>query len=426
MSMERGHLIVPMRINPKAIMALESFSQALLELETYAVARLVPKDGKDPTLVLLAPCIEPGYTKCLYEVELPFAEDMRAYKFPPLDRILTISGKVLKEHRHLPSPALQSAMDDFVDQMDISKLEVDDEGSVRGSSAPEKIVANLYSNPVEYAQMENTFSPMLHRINQVIRYRAVHPDGEVPPPMDILVKYMNPPDELMERVMPYVEKVRETSDVKRVPPKNLNKKRGRGNRKEEKPRSNLDVAALLTARNKESGYKITADNTIPEFKQVLDDTGDIAVVENAVKQVGNIATEMIKFSLGDDKYDRVVEIMQVMRTECIELETPNLYNEFARTLKEKMLSEQLNGDRREMWWKMKKMRLGLIDKRTSEQSDATEEDAQAVSVNLDVDDVVANTVAVPDDEMNDKTETKISRENQDEKLWKMRYDRTRS
>jgi ATP-dependent DNA helicase 2 subunit 2 len=128
MSMDKSHLVVPMRTNTKAIMAMESFSQALHELETYAVARLVTKSGKSPTLVLLTPCIEPGYTKCLYEVELPFAEDLRAYKFPPLDRILTISGKVLKEHRHLPSPALQDAMDNFVDQMDISKLEIDDEG----------------------------------------------------------------------------------------------------------------------------------------------------------------------------------------------------------------------------------------------------------------------------------------------------------
>jgi len=37
------------------------------------------------------------------------------------------------------------------------------------------------------------------------------------------------------------------------------------------------------------------------------------------------------------------------------------------------------GDRREMWWKVKKARLGLIDKKTSEVSDVSEEDAQAVS-----------------------------------------------
>jgi len=127
MNMERSHIIIPQRINDKAVMALSSFTHALWELESYAVARLVPKDGRDPTLVLLAPSIKRDY-ECLFEIELPFAEDVRAYMFPPLDRIVTISGKVIKEHRNLPSPALQDAMDDLVDAMDISEFDKDDEG----------------------------------------------------------------------------------------------------------------------------------------------------------------------------------------------------------------------------------------------------------------------------------------------------------
>jgi len=127
MNMERSHIIIPQRINDKAVMALSSFIHALWELESYAIARLVPKDSKDPSLVLLAPSIERDY-ECLFEIELPFAEDVRAYKFPPLDRIVTISGKVIKEHRNLPSPALQDAMDALVDAMDISEFDKDDEG----------------------------------------------------------------------------------------------------------------------------------------------------------------------------------------------------------------------------------------------------------------------------------------------------------
>lgn len=127
MNMERSHIVIPQRMNDKAVIALSSFVHALWELESYAAARLVPKDGKDPSLVLLAPSIERDY-ECLYEMELPFAEDLRAYKFPPLDRIVTISGKIIKEHRNLPSQALQDAMDDLVDAMDISEFDKDDEG----------------------------------------------------------------------------------------------------------------------------------------------------------------------------------------------------------------------------------------------------------------------------------------------------------
>jgi len=63
--------------------------------------------------------------------------------------------------------------------------------------------------------MDNVFTPLLHRINQVIRFRAVHPNEPVPPPYEILTKYMNPPDELMEKAMKCAEKVREVADVKK-------------------------------------------------------------------------------------------------------------------------------------------------------------------------------------------------------------------
>lgn len=127
MSLDRSHIVVAQRTNEKAIMAVSSLVHALFELESCAVARLVPKDGKDPILVLLSPLIEADY-ECLVEVELPFAEDVRAYKFPPLDRIVTVSGKVIKEHRNLPSDSLKQAMGDFVDHMDLSKFGTDDDG----------------------------------------------------------------------------------------------------------------------------------------------------------------------------------------------------------------------------------------------------------------------------------------------------------
>ena len=110
-------------------MALSSFVHTLYELDTCAIARFVPKPRKGPYLMLLSPGIEPDF-ECLIEVELPFAEDVRQYKFPPLDKIVTISGKTLTEHRNLPSKDLQSAMSNFIDKMDLSEFGVDDDGSV--------------------------------------------------------------------------------------------------------------------------------------------------------------------------------------------------------------------------------------------------------------------------------------------------------
>ena len=125
--MSKTNVIIAMRTNEKAIMALSSFVHALYELDTYAVARLVAKDGKHPIMVLLAPVIDSDY-ECLFEVELPFAEDLRSYRFPALDKIVTMSGKEIKQHRFLPSDGLMDAMSDYVDSMDLSKAGVDEDG----------------------------------------------------------------------------------------------------------------------------------------------------------------------------------------------------------------------------------------------------------------------------------------------------------
>lgn len=85
------------------------------------------KDGKDPQLLLLSPSIEPDI-ESLIDVPLPFAEDMRRYQFPPLDRVITVSGNVLTKHRNIPTDDLANAMSKYVDSMDLSSFGMDDEG----------------------------------------------------------------------------------------------------------------------------------------------------------------------------------------------------------------------------------------------------------------------------------------------------------
>lgn len=118
---------VAQRTNDKAQIALSSIIHALHELSSYAVARIVIKDGKDPQLLLLGPSIEPEL-ESLIDVPLPFAEDMRQYRFPPLDRVITMSGNVLTKHRNIPTDDLSNAMSAYIDSMDLSKFESDDEG----------------------------------------------------------------------------------------------------------------------------------------------------------------------------------------------------------------------------------------------------------------------------------------------------------
>lgn len=127
LNMGESCITVAATTNDKARMALSSLVHSLHELESYAVARFVPKNGKDPQIILLAPMIEPDI-EALIDIPLPFAEDLRLYRFPPLDRVITTSRATVKRHRNLPDDDLVDAMSNYVDSMDLSRFGKDENG----------------------------------------------------------------------------------------------------------------------------------------------------------------------------------------------------------------------------------------------------------------------------------------------------------
>ncbi|KAI1634123.1 putative Ku family DNA helicase [Biscogniauxia mediterranea] len=341
LNMGEAGMTVAQKFNDAAALKLSSLIHSLHELESYAIARIVTKDGKEPALILLAPHIDPDF-ECLYDVPLPFAEDVRNYAFPPLDKIITVSGNIItKDHRNLPSKELVEAMDDYVDAMDISSWEKDDDGD----------------RTMEYAPVEDVFTPPLHRINQVVRHRAIYPDRPIPPTPSILLKYANPPEDLVLKAQSELEDLIDKADVKKVPPK-AKGRREKGDKP--KPLSGLDIDALLSQpENKRT--KIDPNNSIPEFKQMVDYAENDSVFEDAAKQMGSIIRSLITNSLGDSGYDRAIENLGEFRRAMIDNEVSDIYNSFIRDLKKRLLSGELNGDRRELWWLIKGARLGLID-----------------------------------------------------------------
>ncbi|KAJ5165723.1 uncharacterized protein N7500_007553 [Penicillium coprophilum] len=223
-----------------------SNTNIIIPQHSYAVARLVTKESKPPMLVLLAPSVEADY-ECLIEVQLPFAEDVRSYRFPPLDKIITVSGKVVTEHRNLPNADLKDAM---MNQLMISPI-------------------------------DESFSPLLHRIESAVRYRAVHPSDPVLDPQSGLTEFAHPSEEIVKNSKSHLERLMSTADVKKVPPKTKGRKRQRDT---EKPLSGLDVDALLSLEPKRT--KISTENAIPEFKQTLSRAENIDAIHDAVQQNG--------------------------------------------------------------------------------------------------------------------------------------------
>lgn len=60
---------------------------------------------------------------------MPFADDVRKYTFASLDHLVSKKGEVIKEHPYIPTKAQITAMDEFVDAMDLMDAgEKDEEG----------------------------------------------------------------------------------------------------------------------------------------------------------------------------------------------------------------------------------------------------------------------------------------------------------
>jgi hypothetical protein len=63
--------------------------------------------------------------------------------------------------------------------------------------------------------MEDSFSPLLHRLEQAIRWRAVHPNELLPPPSEKLTQFSKPSEEVQARAKKYLDRIIKAADVKK-------------------------------------------------------------------------------------------------------------------------------------------------------------------------------------------------------------------
>ena len=70
---------------------------------------------------------------------------------------------------------------------------------------------------MEYARVEEVFYPPLHRVNQVVRHRAIYGGDEIPPIPPVLLKYSHPPEDLLtdKKTEAVLSDLIETADVKK-------------------------------------------------------------------------------------------------------------------------------------------------------------------------------------------------------------------
>jgi hypothetical protein len=129
-------------------------------------------------------------------LQLPFAEDVRALTFPSLTHLVNRKGKVVTEHPTIPTQAQTDAMDDFVDAMDL----VDP--------------TSTEDNSRSFFDVNESYSPAIHNIQNTLLFRMANGEGELPPPPEVLTRFMRPPREVVERAKGARERLKETMGVK--------------------------------------------------------------------------------------------------------------------------------------------------------------------------------------------------------------------
>lgn len=91
--------------------------------------------------------------------------------------------------------------------------------------------------------IEDSFSPVLHRVNAAIRSRAIKPNDPIPPPAKILTQFSQPPEHVLQNAERHLKKLIEVADVKKgtlkhqTPPCVYNKSNQNSTTKSQRPQT---------------------------------------------------------------------------------------------------------------------------------------------------------------------------------------------
>ncbi|SCZ93491.1 BZ3500_MvSof-1268-A1-R1_Chr6-3g08696 [Microbotryum saponariae] len=187
-----------------------AFINAMVENRSSAIVRFVGRGTRnstthemnfpDPQMGVMVPVIRQGLEYC-YWCRMPFAEDMRLFYFPSLTEFRNQKGKIVKEHKYLATQEQKDTMDQFVDSMNL------EEGT--GPDGETKSWFNI----------QDSYSPATHNINNTLMFRLTNPEGELPPVHPALTKYLDPPTHLVEANRDLFKQLGKVMDTKLVPPK---------------------------------------------------------------------------------------------------------------------------------------------------------------------------------------------------------------
>ncbi|KIP04439.1 hypothetical protein PHLGIDRAFT_15192 [Phlebiopsis gigantea 11061_1 CR5-6] len=203
LSMGEVHYVWADPASPLQQVAMSSIAEAMYVRLLVAIARWVTKDGAEPKMGILKPETH-GTVAYFTWVQMPFADDIRKYTFPSLDKLFNHKGEVVTKHPYIATDEQMSAMDDFVDALDLMDAGEKDEEEDRKP----------------WYDITLSYNPAIHRVKQALFHAAIVQDlnrQPLPPPHPELLKYFNAPRKVVKRARGAIEAARTAFNVKEVP-----------------------------------------------------------------------------------------------------------------------------------------------------------------------------------------------------------------
>ncbi|KAJ1310918.1 hypothetical protein OPQ81_009430 [Rhizoctonia solani] len=390
----------------RAQVAFSSIVHAMFKKGLMALVRWVNREDSDPKIGVCK--AEPGEVDCMMWVQVPYAEDIRRYSFPSLERYVAKSGDVLTEHPYIPTSEMQAAMDDWVDGMGLTDAGPKDENGIR----------------TEWFDLTQSFNPAVHRIKQALFHGAVVPDLKaepVPSPHPEVTKYMESPKRVLRRSKPALEECVRLFNVKEVPPKVPKKKEQKAipvatdnidvdiddilgpavarstpapaqaqpvskwtaepekwaSRKPDQtlPSPTPSFAELPSAFHStpkpdakpKPGRIIGNSRPLADFKKNIEAQGDL--VSKAVEDMCAIIPEIVDASFSTQRYAEALECMQALREVALKEDEIDAWNNFLREFKATCKSPGFRN--KDFWSHVQKVgrKLSLISDTEAEENE---------------------------------------------------------
>ncbi|XP_027445532.1 X-ray repair cross-complementing protein 5 isoform X1 [Zalophus californianus] len=330
-----------------AAVALSSLIHALDELDMVAVVRYAYDRKAHPQVGAALPYIKDAY-ECLIYVQLPFMEDLRQYMFSSLKN----------NKKYIPTEAQLSAVDALIDSMSLVKKD-----------EKEDTIEDLFPT----SKIPN---PQFQRLFQCLLHRALHPQEPLPPIQQHILNMLDPPTEVTAKCQILLSKIKTvfplTEAIKKkdqVTAQNIFQDNHEEGPTSKKLKTEEGEACFSISLAEGSVTSVGSVNPAEDFRVLVRQKK--ATFEEASCQLINHIEQFLDTN-ETPYFMKSMDCITVFREEAIQFSEEQRFNNFLKTLREKVEMKQLN----HFWEIVVQDGITLITKDEAPGSSITAEEAK--------------------------------------------------